>query len=367
MRSLTPPVFHEDTRQDENRPLHTVIALFDDTIEAEHTLMTLRRTKQPAEQISVILRERVLDLDETTPYRAVLSRVVAASALDVVGSWLQGLASLVLPDRATYLAAGPIGVVLATIRDARQQHEEADLEPTPRRSVPTRQLTRALLAFGFERDEASYVEQRVVAGSPLIAVTSNNVETLRAVHRIFSRNAAVYIGLARTEPSISSQASRLLMTGPQAGGSVVIADAMSPLRRLVDDPRLHRGPWDLRGREVVSRYGEPIGKVDDLLFEPRSEPPAEGQSNGMSSENELIPRYMIVRFGGVLGVARQRVAIPGERVDISDDGVVVEITHEELVSAPRFDALTPLSRQDEATIRRHFSAPFYWINGTETP
>jgi hypothetical protein len=87
----------------------------------------------------------------------------------------------------------------------------------------------------------------------------------------------------------------------------------------------------------------------------------------MSSENELIPRYIIVRFGGVLGVARQRVAIPGERVDVSDDGVVVEITHEELVSAPRFDALTPLSRQDEATIRRHFSAPFYWINGTETP
>jgi hypothetical protein len=367
MKWLSSPTFQEDIQQDVDRPLHTVISLFDDTIEAEHTLMTLRRTKQPAEQISVILRERVLDPDETTPYRAVLSRVVAASALDVVGSWLQGLASLVLPDRATYLAAGPIGVVLATIREARQQHEDAELDPMPRKSVPTRQLTRALQAFGFQRDEATYVEQRVVAGSPLIAVTSDNVETLRAVHQIFSRNTAVYIGLARTEPSISSQASRLLMTGPQSGGSVVIADAISPLRRLVDDPQLHRGIWDVRGRMAVSRYGETIGKVDDLLFEPPNAVPHEAPTNGASITYELVPRYIVVQFGGVLRMGRQRVAIPGERVDLSDDGIVVEITHEELVSAPRFDALTPLSRQDEATIRRHFGAPFYWINGDETP
>ena len=344
-----------------DRPLLTVIALFDDTIEAEHTLMTLRRTNQPAEQISVILRERVLDPDATTPYRAVLSRVVAASALDVVGSWLQGLASLVLPDRATYLAAGPIGVMLATIREARPMHEDAELDPGPRRQVPTRQLTRALLAFGVERDEASYVEQRVVAGSPLIAVTSDNVDTLRAVHQIFSRNSAVYIGLARTEPSVSYQAARLLMTGPRGGGAVVIADAVSPLRRLAEEPALHGGRLDLRFRNAISHYGEHIGRVDDVLVEPV--PSAAGETEGVTSTSVdlVMPRYVIVRFGGFLGLGRQRIAIPRERVDESADVVVVRATHEELVSAPRLDPLNPLSRQDEAMIRRHFGEPFYWI------
>ena len=360
MRFMQPPAFHDDVQHDTERSLHTVIALFDDTIEAEHTLMTMRRAKLPADQISVILRERVLDPDATTPYRAVLSRVVAASALDVVGSWLQGLASLVLPDRATYLAAGPIGVVLATIRDARQQKDDQDLDPAQRRSVPTRQLTRALLAFGFERDEATYVEHRVVAGSPLIAVTSDNVETLRAAHQIFSRNTAVYIGLTRTEQSISSQAAHLLMTGPQGGGSVVVADAISPLRRLTDEPNLQSGSWDLRGRTALSHYGETIGNVDELLFEPIADRPGQVARNG-GGTNDIVPRYIVIRSGGLFGVGRHRIAIPAERVTITDDGVVVEITHEELVSAPRYDALTPLSRQDEATIRRHFSAPFYWI------
>jgi hypothetical protein len=357
-----PSVYSRDEIADRgDRLLHTVIALFDDTIEAEHTLMTLRRTNQPAEQISVILRERVIDPDATTPYRAVLSRVVAASALDVVGSWLQGLASLVLPDRATYLAAGPIGVVLATIRDARPPHEDTELDPAPRRHVPTRQLTRALLAFGVERDEAAYVEHRVVAGSPLIAVTSDNVETLRAVHQIFSRNSAVYIGLARTEPSISSQAARLLMTGPQGGGPVVIADAVSPLRRLAEEPGLHGGPWDIRFRSVLSYYGETIGKVDDVLFEPGDDVPRERGALDSMVIRAVTSRYIVVRFGGFLGLGRQRIAIPAERVHESDEGVVVRITHEELVSAPRFDALNPLSRQDEATIRRHFGESFYWI------
>src|SRR6188472_1134915 len=92
--------------------LRTIIALFDDTIDAEHALTTLRKSEQPPAGISVILRERVLDPDPSEQYQTVLSRVIASSALDAVGSWLEGLASLILPDRASYLVAGPIGAVL---------------------------------------------------------------------------------------------------------------------------------------------------------------------------------------------------------------------------------------------------------------
>src|SRR5688572_29659680 len=102
----------------------TIIALFDDIIDSEHALTALRKTEQPSEGISVILRERVLDPDPNVRYETVLSRVIASSALDAVGSWLQGLASLILPDRASYLVAGPIGAVLATIKDAGPHAED---------------------------------------------------------------------------------------------------------------------------------------------------------------------------------------------------------------------------------------------------
>lgn len=337
------------------------MALFDDIIDAEHALMTLSRSSQPAADFSVILRERVLDPDSTTPYRAVLSAVVARSALDVVGNWLQGLATLVLPDRATYLAAGPIGVVLATIRDGNQHQRHNDEDMSALRTVPTRQLTRTFEAFGFNHDEAAYVEQRVVAGSPLIAVTSESVDALRVAHETFTRNAPVYIGLTRTEPGISSQAAHLLMTGPRGTGAVVIADAVSPLRRLSEESSLSRGPRDLRNRVVRSQYGEVIGRVDDVLFEPEPDSPSEELKHGAISDDALLLRYIVVRFGGRLGLGRQRIAIPSERIGIATEGINVAATHEELVSAPRFDSAGHLSRQEEATIRRHYGESFYWI------
>lgn len=349
-----------DQIQDEElRQAYTVMVLFDDSIDAEHTLNSLRRKRHQASEISVIFREKVLDPDSNAPYRAILSDVVAKSALDVVGSWLQGLASLILPDRATYLAAGPIGAILATLRDTRQHAEDIGEDTSPLRQLPTRQLTRTFQAFGFERDEAAYVEQRIVAGSALIAVTSDAVESLRSAHEIFSQNQPVYIGLTRTEASIASQASRLLATGPRGTGAVVIADAASPLLHLTSEPTLHRGPRDLRASVVRSQYGETIGRVEDVLFEPEPESTPPDLLYGNISDTSLLIRYLVVRVGRGLG--RQRIAIPSERIAVSSDGIVIAVTHEELVSAPRFDTVSQLSRQEEATIRRHFSAPFYWI------
>jgi len=341
--------------------MRTIIALFDDTIDAEHALTALRKSDQPSEGISVILRERVLDPDPNVQYETVLSRVIASSALDAVGGWLQGLASLILPDRASYLVAGPLGAVLATIRDAQPTTTtiESGTGATP---DSTRQLSRALSAFGFSQDESHYVEERVVAGSPLIAATSANVHMLRAAHKTFSSFDAVHIGLARTESSIHQTATRLLATGPDGGGSVVIADAIAPLSRLTTNGGWRHHSIDLRGRQAVSASGEPLGTIVDVLFE---RVPGESEDSPWSAGDRrgVTIRYVLVSFGGFLGVGKARVAVPAVLADTNGWTITLDTTLEELRGAPRFDNLTPLSRQDEVTICSYFGVPFYWLNG----
>lgn len=355
----------DQLKRKEDQQAYTLTALFDDIIDAEQALAQLRRSHQPANEISVILRERVLDPDAQAPYRAILSEVVERSSLEAAGNWLQGLVSLVLPDRATYLAAGPIGMILSTIRETGVHIEEDDEEGIVARPVPTRQLTQTLQAFGFNRNEAAYVEQRVVVGSPLIAATSEDVDTLREVHAIFSQNTPVYVGLAKTDASISLRASRLVTTGPRSSGAVVIADAVSPLVHLISSPSLYGTPRDVRGRIVHSQYGEVVGRVTDALYEPEPDNIPEDLVIPGISDGQLLLRYLVVRLGGRLGLGRQRIAIPAERISVADTDITVRITHEEMVDAPRFDGAATLSRQDEATIRRHFDEPFYWITNPD--
>jgi hypothetical protein len=352
----------EGDPSDPNDYQRTIIALFDDIIDAEHALTALRKSEQPSEGISVILRERVLDPDPTVQYQTVLSRVIASSALDAVGSWLQGLASLILPDRASYLVAGPIGAVLATIRDARPTATNDDEIPYAT-DGSSRQLSRALSAFGFSPDESHYLEERVVAGSPLIAVTSGKAAILRAAHKTFSSFDAVHVGLARTESSIHKTASRLLVTGPDGGGSVVIADAIAPLRRLTSDGGWRNHSIDLRGRQAVTPGGEPLGSIVDVLFENNLSPEGDNAPRSAADRRSVTIRYVLVSFGGFLGVGKSRVAVPAELADTNGWVVTIDTTQEEIRNAPKFDNLAPLSRQDEVTICSYFDVPFYWLNG----
>lgn len=341
--------------------LRTIIALFDDTIDAEHALTALRKSAQPSEGISVILRERLLDPDPSEQYRTVLSRVIAASALDAVGGWLQGLASLILPDRASYLVAGPIGAVLATIRDAQPP---TDLPPQAPWNLDdsSRQLSRALAAFGFSPDEAHYLEARVVAGSPLIAVTSDRASTLRTAHSTFSSFDAVHVGLARTESAIHQTAARLLQTGPDGGGSVVIADAIAPLRRLSADIAWRHHSIDLRGRQVLDRAGQVAGVIDDVLFEIKPTTDGRVVPETAADRSAITIRYIIVSFGGLLGIGKGRVAIPAILADTNLWTVPVNVLADDIRKAPRFGGARPLSRQDEVAICTWFDVPLYWLN-----
>ena len=351
------------SENDESRPpIRTIIALFDDTLDAEHALTTLRKSDQPPGEISVILRERITDTDTRSQRATVLSRVVASSALETVGGWLQGLASLILPeDRASYLVAGPIGVMLASIREARHD-ANSDEHDGARYKVTNRQLTRALTLFGFDLDEATYVEHRVVAGSPLIAVTSDQAPVLRTAHEIFSGNTAVHIGLTHTESSIQSLAARLLMTGPRAGGPVVITDAVAPLRGLSEPDYFAHYDRSIRGRPVVSRLGKPIGKVADVLYEIQV---WEDHQGPRAELRRTIPRYVIVRSAGLLPVGRRLTAVPAELVDSDQTPVLLRVTQSELRRAPSYDPSRPLSRQDEVALRRYFHVRNYWMTTNE--
>jgi len=344
-----------DNGADPAEPVRTIIALFDDTIDAEHALSALRRSEQPSAQISVILRERVTEPHTRSNRETLLSRVIAASALETVGGWLQGLASLILPeDRASYLVAGPIGVMLASIHEA-HEGDDAD-ENEAHFKVTNRQLTRALTLFGFDLDEATYVEHRVVAGSPLIAVTSTQAPVLRAAHEIFSSNTAVHIGLTHTESTIQSIAARLLMTGPMGGGPVVITDAVAPLRSLNEPESFAHFDRSIRDRTVVSKLGRPVGKVADVLYETQVWEDAESNAE----VRRTIPRYIVVQTGK-LPFGRRLTAVPAELVDADQDPVLLRVTMSELRGAPRYDTSQPLSRQDEMALRRYFHVRNYWM------
>jgi Fe2+ transport system protein FeoA len=347
-----------ETDHDSSEILRTIIALFDDTIDTELVLMALRKSDADSEQISVILRERMAAQIAATRGESLLSRVVASSALDVVGSWLQGLASLILPDRASYLVAGPIGVFLATIRESKSA---TGSDTRIRRDVSNRQLARALMAFGFSLDEAMYLEQRVVAGSPLIAITSNEVDMLRRGLEIFARSAAVYMGLARTDQAINTVASRLLVTGPRGGGSVVIADAISPLKRLVEEGLGSGSELTQIGREVISIEGETIGEIVDVLYEMKLDDADSDGKADATEQRRIVPRYYIVSFGGVLRMGRHRTAVPSEIVDSDRVPIMIRTTREFVQSAPRLDLVNPLSRQDEVAIRRYYGVENYWL------
>ncbi len=347
-------------RQQSWSVFRTLIALFDDTIDTELALGDLRKANMLPEELSVILREQVIDLERSISNQTILSRVVATSALDTVSGWLKGLLTLVLSDRAAYVVAGPIGVLLANSRDETAQaiwNEWTSAANMPGFDIKTGQLARSLARFGVAPDEAAYVEQRVLAGSPLIALTSADVSTLRTAHEVFTRRTAVHVGLARTDRSVISAASELLVKGPQAGnGSVVVADAISPLEFLSSQPHALIEATRVMGKPVFSQAGEQLGVVVDALLELNPD---------FTSNEDCTVRYLIVRHRELMRIKRWIVAVPRDAVEPNARGFVIKRDLSDLRRAPRFNPIVPLSRQQEVRILQYFNVPHYWLDSTD--
>jgi hypothetical protein len=337
---------------------NTVLGLFDDTIDAEHALVALRRAENPAEQVSVLVRDRATDAAGGPERQGEVARAVVANALNAVSGWLLGLAALVVPENGTYLVAGPIGAALAGVRTIEEHQrqrarDEGVEEPKPLGDLRIDGLKHMLTEFGFRPDEAAYLQNRLAAGSALIAVTTSNADQLQATRRLFADHSAVHIGQAQTRELIVTEAEGLLSVEPEAAvsGDVVVADAVAPLLRLCNANVFGITPPATCGAHVIDANGEEVGEIEDIL--------ATGTSGDAGPAP--IPRYIVIGFGGLLGILRHRSAVPADHVDLSVTPVRLTVSKEIVRRAPSYDSDVPFSRREEMAINAYFGTTPYWL------
>lgn len=329
--------------EQEPSAIQTVAALFDDRIDAEHALSTLRRAVRAAANVSVLARDHAVA--EAGEGAVDVTKAVMDTALSAVSNWLSGLAALMVPQRGSFLAAGPIGVALA--RDLPLRSSGSDAERAPASAhARVDSLAVALELFGFRPEEAHYIEERLSAGSAMIAVTTEDTAQIDATLRTFADFNAVFVGQAQTPASVLVETERWL-ANPLATKSseIVVADVVAAMTHVCADKDGHPALAWLCGMDVYDRHGDHVGQIDDLLADPA---------------DPTVLRYAIVGHGGVLGVARRRVAVPAAVITPGDRAVRITVERERLDAAPAYAANTPFSRKDELIALAFFDVAPYW-------
>lgn len=331
---------------------HTVVALFEDTIDAERALVALRKADHAADRVSLLVRQGATDEEGGADRAGAVARALVATALDAVGGWLQGLASLIVPERGTFLVAGPIGAALAGKGDG----ADTSYVAASATDIESGGLIRTLGDFGFAIEEATYLEHRLAAGVALVAFSARDESSAVTARRLFADNDAVYIGTAQTAAGLLAEADALLQAAPEAlrGGDVVVADAVAPLRRIGEQGGSPEAAA-LRHRPVVDGADEEFGRVEDVLVE-NVDPDG---PDGPEPEREIV-RYLVVGFGGVLGLGRRHVAVPISLVDLATIPLRVHADKKRLQGAPAFDEDIPFSRREESVVYAYFGAAPYW-------
>jgi hypothetical protein len=318
----------------------TVVALFADTIDAEAALRALERGMGSPAQVSLLLRTREVDPADAADRPGAVARSLVAAALETVGAWLLGLASLIVPERGTYLVAGPLGAAL-------RGEETGGAEQT--RAVG---LVPALAAFGFVEEEAIYLEHRLEADYVLLALTSGDPGETLAARRLFADNDAIHISQGTTESGLAASATSTLSAVLRAAvGTEGEADAPVVFRTLCGQDPVPSAC----GTAIVDRFGDEAGTIADLL------------TDAPVGRSDAPIRYLVVAFGGLLGLGRQHVALPVDLADLSVRPVHLAIERKVLHHAPRFTAEAPLSRREELAIRAYFGVEPYWIEGSGDP
>jgi len=325
----------------------TIVGLFEDRIDAEDALLAMRRSQEHPDQVSLLIRasSHTGEEEEATDN---VARALVNTALDAVGNWLQGLTSVIVPERGTYLAAGPLGAALTGIAIEHETPVHHPELPAPQGGEAI-SLLHTFVEFGFGNDEASYLEHRLAAGAVIVALTSSQRGRLQASRRVFADYNAVHIGQARTDAMLAAEASALLAAGPEASqsGDVIVADAVATIRHLCEAVAEIPGYSGICGSDVIDTTGRGSGVVHDLL----------GDDGG---DGGPVVRYVVVAFGGLLGLGRHFVAIPRELVDVAGRPVKTQIDRETVHRSPRFDPSAPFSRRLESAICGYFQTKPYW-------
>lgn len=327
----------------------TVLGLFDDHIDAEQALIALRKSTAHPEQVSLIVRDRAAEEVGTLDGGEAVARVLVATALDAVGGWLQGLASLIVPKHGTFLVAGPIGAALTGSPDVHGAPHPAGVETLT--DSGALKLNLAIQEFGFDADESEYIERRLEAGAALIAVTSQDGTSARHSQRLFAENSAVHIGRAQTDQARASQLATLLTDATQSssGNGIVVADTVAPLHHLCTAVDLDASPPPC-GVPVVDGEGEAIGIIGDVLVDPST----------LEPDGSPVVRYVVVSFGGVFRIGRRHVPIPANLVALQEDPISLALDRATLETAPSVGLGQPFSRREEQQVCEYFKISCYW-------
>jgi hypothetical protein len=323
------------------REFATVVGLFEDQIDARHLLTVLRKDGCPREAVSIIVRDRKADDGGPAQRHGAVAKAVEDADLNGHSGWLLGLASIIVPERGTFLVAGPIGAALAAVTlDTADELDSA--------------LATIIGDFGFADDEVAYIESRIQAGSMMVAVLSADPSMRTTARHLMSNDNAVHIGAAGTAAEVADAAIDLLVSPPEVynASDVVVTDAVAPLQTLVNGKGGTEWARSLKGTRVVDRDGVETGRIENLIAEFAGD-------DSVEIGREQV-RYVVVSFGGLLGIGRRLVALPADHVTIDDDPAQIRVTREVLQDAPTYVAGAPFSRREEQVVCAYFGCTPYW-------
>lgn len=318
----------------------TIAGIFEDSIDVRQALSALRKDGCPAETVSVVIRDTHADRAGAADRHGAVARLLAASDLNGLAGWLVGLASLVVPHRGTFLVAGPLGVATAGVSGEMVGDDDSG----------TSALAVAFSAFGFGEDDALYLDHRLTAGGLLVAVTSAETgQADRRRERLANANA-VYLGSARTDGEVVDGTRDLLISPPEifAEGDVVVTDAVANLASMRTGRHVHPGLSTLLGRAVIDRQGDDAGTIDDIILDGDMDTPGG------------LPRYVVVAYGGILGIGKKRTVVPAAHVELDATTPRLRIDRDTLQRAPSYDTEAPFSRREEHLICAYFGVQPYW-------
>lgn len=359
----------EQARQRTQRPrIHfTALALFDQSLDAEKSLAALQRESVGAETVSLLIRDRASASDRSSTPLGDVARALVASAMGPLGSWLQGLASLIVSERGTYLVAGPMGAALATVSVSTARRDQADRPLPPADEFAddldlffddehdeSDSIYQTLLLFGLNEDDASYLEARLVAGGSLVGLTTGDRRVAAQARNEFDNQGAVYLKVVVTpEEVIRVTGQRLaFLSTTRSASDIVVADAVAPLRRLCGLGSDGGAPGHLCARAVIDEAGEPVGSVEDVLADPHLDDP----------DGSPRVRYAVISHGGVWRFGRRYTAVPIGEVSIPRDGPLeLTVGHDVLREAPRYDRSGAFSRREELGVLAYFGVRPYWL------
>jgi len=125
-----------------------------------------------------------------------------------------------------------------------------------------------------------------------------------------------------------------------------------PLVKLSrSDFELQYADEDVRGLQVVTVSGDPIGRVDDLLVD----------------KEEQVVRFLEVGAGGFLGLGERTCLIPIEAVsDVDELHVYVDLSREHLAAAPLHNPHVVQTGSYLNDVYEHYGYPPPWTPGSET-